>query len=136
MKKFFLIPVIAVLILPGCGNNSKNSDNKPSGQNQESNSNTKNSSANVEVVEIKLPTIQCGTCKKNIESAVKKIEGVNNVNVMVKDKKAKVDYDKSKTDLSKIEGTISSAGYQANEMPSDKAAYDKLEDCCKIGGHD
>ena len=58
------------------------------------------------------------------------------MNVTVKNKTAKVDYDKAKTDLSKIEGAIVMAGYQANDKPADKKAYDKLEDCCKIGGHD
>ena len=27
------------------------------------------------------------------------------------------------------------AGYQANDKPADKTAYDNLDDCCKIGGH-
>jgi periplasmic mercuric ion binding protein len=88
-----------------------------------------------EFVEIKLPTMQCGTCKKNIEKALKKADGIKDVNVVVKEKVAKVTYDKSKTNVNSIESVIVSAGYQANDKPANKEAYDKLDDCCKVGGH-
>jgi copper chaperone CopZ len=82
-------------------------------------------------VEINLPTMQCSMCKATIEKAVNKVEGVNHVNVVVNDKIAKVKYDKSKTELSKIEDAITAAGYQANDKPEDKEAYDNLAVCCK-----
>jgi len=133
MKLFKVIPFIFIAaVLFACGKTS--SDNKQS--ENKSNTEQQNSAATQgEIIEIKLPTMQCGTCKKNIEKAVKKVDGVNEVNVIVKEKIAKVNYDKSKTDLNKIEGAIIMSGYQANDKPADKAAYDKLEDCCKIGGH-
>ena len=141
MKKiFYSLLLSALIIIYGCGkSDTKTSENKSSGQNQDVTGKTaqtqNTSSTQGEVIEIKLPTMQCGTCKKNIEGAVKKLDGVNSVNVVVKDKVAKVNYDKMKTDVNKIEGAIVMAGYQANDKPADKNAYDKLESCCKIGGH-
>lgn len=134
MKNIFVLVLFAALVLAGCGKgDNKISEDKSSGQKDEQ---TNSGSDQGEVIVVQLPTMQCGTCKKNIEKAVKKIDGVNDVNVVVKDKIANINYDKSKTDLNKIEGAIVMAGYQANDKPADKEAYDKLEDCCKVGGHD
>ena len=140
LKQYFVL-VITLFVISGCGKGDKNStDNKSSDQKTEiiqgSEQTDNNSSGQTEVIEITLPTMQCGTCKKNIEGAVKKMDGIEEINVVVKEKVAKVKYDKSKTDLNKIESVIVSAGYQANDKPANKEAYDKLDDCCKIGGHD
>lgn len=140
LKLFFSLPFVLVL-LNGCGKSeNKTSENNSSGQNTGTKSETEltvnTTEEQEEIIEIKLPTMQCGTCKKNIEGAVKKLDGVNEVKVSVKEKTAKVNYNKAKTDLNKIEGAIVMAGYQANDKPANKESYDKLEDCCKIGGHD
>lgn len=136
--KIFISAFILFFILNGCSNNENKTQTGASEKNTEvTTSNdqtlTQNNSGG-EMIEVKLPTMQCGTCKKNIETAVKKLDGINSVNVIVKDKVAKVNFDKSKTDLTKIEGAIVMAGYQANEKPGDKKAYDNLEACCKVGG--
>lgn len=88
-----------------------------------------------EIAKIDLPTLQCSTCKKTIETALKKVDGVNSINVSVKDKIATIDYDKSKLNQDKLETEITLAGYDANSKKKNEAAYEKLEDCCKIGGH-
>jgi len=137
----YIALMITLFIFSGCGKGDKNSaDIKTSDQKTEliqgPEQADNNSSGQTEVIEIKLPTMQCGTCKKNIEGAVKKMDGIEEVNVVVKEKIANVKFDKSKTDPSKIESVIVMAGYQANDKPADKEAYDKLDDCCKIGGHD
>lgn len=125
--------ILAVIMIAGCGKredilSKQNKDEKTDAVKQEI-------PVVGELVEVKLPTIQCGTCKKTIEGAVSKLYGVNKISVGVKQKTAVVDYDKSKIDVARIEEAISMAGYQANDKPADKKAYDKLEDCCKIGGH-
>ncbi|MBK8552872.1 MAG: cation transporter [Ignavibacteria bacterium] len=136
--KISLAILLLFTFLNGCGK----SDNKTSGDNSETKNSkdnteqTQTSSDQSETVIVQLPTMQCAMCKKNIESAVKKIDGINEVNVVVKEKIAKVNFDKSVTDLSKIEGVIVAAGYQANDKPADKDSYEKLDDCCKLGGHD
>jgi len=81
---------------------------------------------------IKIPTAQCGTCKKNIEKALNKVAGIKNMDVDVDNNIVKVSFDKSKTSLGKIENAITSAGYDANNKKSDPDAYSKLDDCCKL----
>ena len=51
-------------------------------------------------------------------------------------KTASVAYYTERTDISTIEKTISSLGYQANEITADPNAYESLPGCCKIGGMD
>ncbi len=134
---FFIILILSFFL--GCGKKDNEvSENKTSKDRpEESMIEAQNSGSDQgEAIVIQLPTMQCGTCKKNIEKAVKKLDGVNEVNVVVKDKIANIKYDKSKTNLNEIEGVIVMAGYQANDKPANKEAYDKLEDCCKVGGHD
>ena len=46
--------------------------------------------------------------------------------------KVKDAVDKSKTDLGKIEGAITAAGYDANDKKADPEAYKELDDCCKL----
>lgn len=128
----YLAVLISFTIITGCGENNKTAGEKnETGKNTEQNQDI---AAGEEVV-IRLPTMQCNMCKKTIEKDLKKLDGVNEVNVVVKEKVAKVTFDKSKTDVNSIEGVIVAAGYQANDKPANKEAYDKLDDCCKIGGH-
>ena len=81
---------------------------------------------------VKLPSMQCDICKKTIEKAVGKVAGVTVVKVDKNKKIAHVEFDKSKTDLSKIEAAITGAGYDANDKKKDMKAYDELDECCKV----
>ena len=83
---------------------------------------------------VNTPTIQCGMCQKTIEMGLKKFPGVTHSAVDLETKTTKVIFDKDKTDLSKIEKAISGLGYQANETLADPIAYERLLECCKIGG--
>ncbi len=87
---------------------------------------------NNEKVTVSVPTIQCGTCKKNITTALNNIDGVSKVVVDMKKKTAAVTFDDSKTNLEAIENAITSAGYDANDKKADPEAYEKLDDCCKV----
>lgn len=125
--KSILFVLLAVAFLAGCNKakndnsaENKTSDTKPAG----------------EVIKVNLPTMQCATCKKNIETALKKVDGINSVNVSVKEKIATIDFDKTKINQDKIETEITHVGYDANGKKKDEAAYEKLADCCKIGGHE
>lgn len=131
-----------VVFITGCGkkeSGSNTENNKQNTQqmeksNRDPNMQNKKSSGTTdkEHVMIKLSTMQCDVCKKNIESAVKKLDGIESINVVVKEKVAHIDYNKSKTDLSKIESTITAAGYDANDKKADPEAYKELDDCCKL----
>jgi len=122
--KSILLVLLAFVFFTGCGKTNK--------ENTTDNSTTEKKG---EIVKIDLPTLQCATCKKTIETALKKVDGVNSVNVSVKDKNATIDYDKAKLNQDKIETEITMVGYDANSKKKNEAAYEKLEDCCKIGGH-
>jgi mercuric ion binding protein len=125
LKSLVLI-LIAAGFLAGCGKKTETtSENKP----------TETKTAG-EIIKVNLPTMQCSTCKKNIETALKKVDGINSINVSVKDKIATIDYDKSKINQDKIETEITLVGYDANSKKKDEAAYEKLAYFCKIGGHE
>ena len=87
---------------------------------------------NNEKVSVSVPTIQCGTCKKNITTALKNIDGVSKVVVDMKKKTANIIYDDSKTNLEALENAITAAGYDANDKKADPVAYEKLDECCKV----
>jgi len=105
-------------------NSNKTDENKPKSDVSATNS--------VEVQVVKLPTMQCSTCKKNITKALKKVDGISDFDISVDAKIAKIKFDKSKTDLPKIENAITAAGYDANDKKADPTAYENLDDCCKL----
>jgi periplasmic mercuric ion binding protein len=107
--------------------NSDQKTDKNTGQDMQ-----KSGDKNTEHATVKLPTMQCSICKKNIEKAVNKVPGTIDVKVDRDEKVAHVNYDKSKTDLSRIEKAITMAGYDANDKKADPDAYQKLDDCCKL----
>jgi copper chaperone CopZ len=137
MKNFkILIPVlllVAGVFMTGCNNSSDKTDATNKDANTETTENkTEDNMSGGEMTMVNVPSVQCNSCKKTITGALKETDGVKEVDVDVKGKTVKVMYDKSKTDLSKIEATIVGAGYDANDKKADKDAYAKLDDCCKL----
>lgn len=126
--------VFAVLLIFGCGKkeNTENQNDKQQTNQTKEQEIQKTVDKNAEHVEVKLPTMQCSICKKNIEKAVNKVPGTINVKVDKDEKVAHINYDKSKTDLTKIENAITMAGYDANDKKADPTAYQNLDDCCKL----
>lgn len=110
-------------------NNSETSGINKMGSDMDSNM---NSNMKQDHIMINLPTMQCSTCKKNIETAVKKLDGIESIDVVTKEKIAHINFDKSKLDLAKIESAITAAGYDANDKKADPEAYKELDDCCKL----
>lgn len=107
------------------GNEEKTEERKQAGS-QEMNS------GNIMHANIMLSSMQCGMCKKTIETAVSNTEGVNSINVDKDQKTAHIDYDKEIIDIVKIESVITAAGYDANDKKADPKAYENLDDCCKL----
>ncbi len=85
-------------------------------------------------VEISLKTIQCGMCSNKIADGLNKLEGIKKVDVDLKKKVGTIVYNASMIDLSAIENTIASIGYDANDTPADPKVYETLELCCKVPG--
>lgn len=75
----------------------------------------------------------CDMCKETIEKYVAFEKGVKTVTVDVATKMATVVYNPQKTTPEKIRIAISKSGYDADDVPADKKAYNKLDDCCKKG---
>ncbi len=89
-------------------------------------------SKKTETVTIAVESIQCGMCRKNVEKAVKKVEGVETVKVDLETKMASVTFLPARTNLESLENAITKAGYSANERKPDAEAYEKLDECCKL----
>ena len=73
----------------------------------------------------------CSMCKVNIEKALGALEGVKSADLDVVTKNVKIKYDESKVDAATLRQAISAAGYDADEVPARKKAYDALDNCCK-----
>lgn len=134
-----IVILVTAIFISGCGKKDSNEvteDKKKSETSTENSAMTetqkKSDMNSSDHIMISLPTMQCSTCKKNIETAVKKLDGIESINVVVKEKTAHINYDKSKTDLTKIESTITATGYDANDKKADPEAYKELDDCCKL----
>jgi mercuric ion binding protein len=85
-----------------------------------------------DITVIQVPTVVCNSCVKTITKALKEINGVKTTSIDLKKKTATVAFDSSKVTVAKIEEAISKAGYDANSLKRDPAAYEKLDSCCKI----
>ncbi|MGH2575180.1 MAG: cation transporter [Ignavibacteria bacterium] len=74
----------------------------------------------------------CNTSISLMKKALKKIRGVEKVEIDRINQKAIVTFDDSKTNLNKLEDTLSKAGFKANDKEADMMAYESLPECCKI----
>lgn len=88
----------------------------------------------VEQAQIKT-SAQCEQCKVRIERAVLYSKGVKKATLDVPTAVLSITYDPQKTSLDNIKKIVSGVGYDADDVPADKVAYDKLPACCKKGGH-
>ena len=111
MKAITLI--LAILLLTGCQKKQDDITKK------------------TETASVQLPSMICGTCKKNIMKAVYRVDGVKEVDVNVDKKEAKVTFVSFQTNMQTIERAINDAGYDANETKRNSDAYEKLDACCK-----
>ncbi len=109
------------LLLTGCG------------QKQSSSGGEQPAAVNLETTTISTSSIMCGMCVSTIEKAVSGVDGVETVEVNLQEKLTTVKFDKAKLDIASLEKTISEAGYDANETPRNREAYDGLPGCCKDG---
>ncbi|KAA3599377.1 MAG: copper chaperone [Calditrichaeota bacterium] len=85
-----------------------------------------------ETTQINLPSMQCESCVATITKVLKSVEGVESVEINQETKIANVSFDKTKTELSKLETAITKAGYDANDSQKDGTAYNNLPECCKM----
>lgn len=84
--------------------------------------------------EVKIQTSAiCGMCKERIENDLSFEKGVKSVSLDEETKIVTVGYDPKKTGPDKIREAISDIGYDADDVPADQEAHDKLPKCCQKG---
>lgn len=74
---------------------------------------------------------KCEMCKERIEKALAYEKGIKSAVVDFKAKTVTVTYNPSKITPDAIRKAITKTGYDADNMPAEKTAYDKLPPCCK-----
>jgi copper chaperone CopZ len=79
-------------------------------------------------------TTVCGMCKETIETELPFEKGVKKATVNLETSEIGVDFNPNKTDKEKIRVAISQLGYQADHLPADPKAFEKLPACCQKEG--
>jgi periplasmic mercuric ion binding protein len=85
----------------------------------------------IQTVKLSTPTVQCESCKKRIETYLKRYDGVMSINVNVKKKETTVKYITDRINQEEVKTAIANAGYDANDVPANPDSYKKLPACCK-----
>jgi len=80
---------------------------------------------------IQTPTVQCEMCKNKIEKYLFKQYGISSAVVNYKKKTTTVTWLTDRTDIETIKAAIANAGYDADDVAADEAAYKRLPKCCK-----
>lgn len=83
-----------------------------------------------EQVKIKTSAV-CKMCKATIEKSLAYEKGIKEATLDVPSQIVTVTYNAKKTDAARIKKAINETGYDADQLPADSRAYDRLEDCCK-----
>ena len=92
----------------------------------------------LETAKIKTPTVGCESCKTRIEEYLKRYDGITYVNVNWRKKETMVKYLTNRINLETIKAAIANVGYDADDVPANPEAYQKLPKTCKKpedGGH-
>ncbi len=76
----------------------------------------------------------CKECKERIETRLSFTKGIKSAALDLKTKEVTVIYNSEKIKPEEIKTAITRSGYDADNLPADKKAYDKLPKCCKKGG--
>ena len=77
---------------------------------------------------------ECGECEIRLEEALNYTKGIVFAELDLTTMKLNVKFKPKQITLEEIKMKIASLGYQADDMPADKIAYDALPACCKPGG--
>ena len=83
-----------------------------------------------ETITIKTSAV-CSMCKERIEQGMAYEKGIRDVTLDLETKMATIRYNPLKTSPEEIRKAISKLGYDADEIPADEKAYNKLPACCK-----
>ncbi|WKK67534.1 heavy-metal-associated domain-containing protein [Lutimonas zeaxanthinifaciens] len=85
----------------------------------------KNARATIEVDGV------CGMCKKRIETAAVKTEGVKSAVWSIQTHELALIYDESKTNLESISESIAAVGHDTQAVKASDEAYQSIHGCCQ-----
>ncbi len=85
-----------------------------------------------ETVEIQTSAI-CGMCKDRIEGDLAFERGVRKVELDSETKIVSIEFRKKSNSKEKLKKAITKIGYDADDMPADQKAHDRLPACCQKG---
>ena len=90
-----------------------------------------------EVTTVKIKTSAvCDMCKTTLEKGLVFEKGVKKSSLDVESKMLTVWYRTDKTTEHIIRKAVTNIGYDADSIPANAVAYEKLDKCCKKGYHD
>ncbi len=89
-----------------------------------------NLAGGVKVVEIKTSAI-CSMCKKRIERDISLSKGVEKAELNLENKVLTVAYNGNRTNSEEIRKAVTRIGYDADKLPADSRAHDRLPACCQ-----
>ncbi len=87
-----------------------------------------------ESVSIKTSAV-CGMCKDRLEKNIAFEKGVRSVSLDDETKVLTIEYRKGKNDKERLKKAISRLGYDADDLPADQKAHDRLPACCQKGNN-
>ncbi|ARS37819.1 MerP protein [Pontibacter actiniarum] len=85
-----------------------------------------------QTVQIKTSAV-CNMCKKTLEKRLASEKGVKSSSLDVDSKVLTVVFDSRKADADSIRKAVTETGYDADQLPADENAYNRLHACCKKG---
>jgi cation transport ATPase len=85
-----------------------------------------------ETVSIKTSAI-CSMCKERLEKNLAFEKGVRSVSLDDKTKVITIEYRKGRNNKENLKKAISKIGYDADDLPADQKAHDRLPACCQKG---
>lgn len=87
--------------------------------------------AQLDTVRVHSANIVCQTCRRTIIRGLSTQKGIRHVEVDVPQKTIQVVYRPDKTNPDRIRQAIARLGYDADHVPRDPAAFERLPACCK-----
>lgn len=87
--------------------------------------------AQLDTITVHSANLVCQTCRRTIIRGLSTQKGIRQVEVDLAQKTIKVVYRSDKTTPDRIRQAIARLGYDADEVPRDPAAFERLPACCK-----
>ncbi len=83
-----------------------------------------------QTVKIKTSAI-CKMCKQRIERDMSLTKGVEKAELNLDDKVLTIAYNQKKTNSEELRKAVTKIGYDADKLPADQRAHDRLPECCQ-----